>query len=170
MVAVFSWQEAYPLSVPDLSEIAPRLTEVEPGRWAAEETEVVSYPADRHRVLVGLEEDSFWFAHRADVVTAVLARYPAPGCIFDVGGGTGYMVQAIRKTGAEAILVEPGEDGVRAAHERGLRPVVNATPATAGFLPGTMAAVSMFDVLEHIEDHVGFLRHVHDLLMPQGRL
>lgn len=154
----------------DLDAITVSLTEIEPGLWKARESERVSYPAGTHKVLAELEDDSFWFSHRALVVGSILDRYPPSGCLFDVGGGNGYMVRAFKSRGLDAILVEPGEDGARAAIDRGLEPVVNATLATAGFHDESMAAVGLFDVLEHIEDDVGFLTELHRKIEPSGRL
>ena len=154
----------------DLSEIAPSLTETEPGFFRAAAQEEISYPEDAHRLMADLEEKSFWFDHRASVLATVLDRHPAPGCLFDVGGGNGYMVRETRGLGVDSILVEPGEDGARTALARGLAPVVNATLASAGFRGETLAAVGLFDVLEHIEDDGGFLRDVRALLRPGGRV
>ena len=154
----------------DLNAITVSLTETEPGFWVARDSENVSYPAGTHKILAELEDDSFWFSHRARIIGSILDRYPPAGCVFDVGGGNGFMVRALRSQGLDSILVEPGSDGARAAFNRGLEPVVNATLGTAGFHDETMAAVGLFDVLEHVRDDVGFLRELHRRIKPSGRL
>jgi SAM-dependent methyltransferase len=152
----------------DLWKLATSLTEVEPGLWTSTGDSRVSYPVDAHKALAEIEDTSFWFRHRAAVLGTVLSRFPPNGPVFDVGGGNGYMVRELRARGIEAILVEPGEDGARAALARGLEPVVNATLTTAGFRSETLLAVALFDVLEHIEDDVAFLEHIAELLQPHG--
>jgi SAM-dependent methyltransferase len=117
-----------------------------------------------------IEDRSFWFAHRGAAIVKVAQRLPPDGCVFDVGGGNGYVSRALRSAGFDAIVIEPGPDGARAALGRGLTPVVNATTETAGFRPGGMPAIGLFDVLEHVEDHVGLLVHLRDLLRPGGRI
>jgi SAM-dependent methyltransferase len=154
----------------DLSKVAPDLTEEEPGLWTTREKAKVSFPVDAHKALAEIEDTSFWFAHRAAVIARVLSRYPPHGPVFDVGGGNGYMVRELRACGIEAILIEPGEDGARAAMARGLEPVVNATLTTAGFRRETLGAVALFDVLEHIEHDVAFLDTIAELLKPEGRI
>jgi len=154
----------------DLSKLATALAEVEPGLWTSTGDPQVSYPVDAHKALAEIEDTSFWFKHRAAVLATVLSRFPPTGRVFDVGGGNGYMVRELRARGVEAILVEPGEDGARAALARGLGPVVNATLTTAGFRSETLEAVALFDVLEHIEDDVGLLVHIAELLQPYGRI
>jgi 2-polyprenyl-3-methyl-5-hydroxy-6-metoxy-1,4-benzoquinol methylase len=48
--------------------------------------------------------------------------------------------------------------------------VICARLEDAGLPPMSIDAGGMFDVLEHIEDEVAALRHVHALLCPGGRL
>ena len=74
------------------------------------------------------------------------------------------------KVGWKVVLVKPSFVGARNARKRGLQHVVCATTQAAGFKPGSMPAIGAFDVVEHIEDDVGFLRHLHDLLEPGGML
>ena len=51
------------------------------------------------------------------------------------------------------------------AVKRGLTNVVRGTLADARFHPRTLGAVGLFDVIEHIEDDVAFLRAIRPLLM-----
>jgi len=74
------------------------------------------------------------------------------------------------EAGWDVVLVEPGPTGTRNAKRRGLQHIVCATMQKAGFKPGSMSAVGVFDVVEHIEDDVKFVRHLHSLLKPGGML
>jgi SAM-dependent methyltransferase len=103
-------------------------------------------------------------------MTDVVEQFPAPGVIYDVGGGNGYMTRALKDAGHPTVLVEPVEQGARTAFQRGLQPVVNSTLEHAEFPPGSLPAVGMFDVLEHVDDDLGMLREIRDLLAPGGRL
>jgi len=51
-------------------------------------------------------------------------------------------------------LVEPHIDGALIAHRRGLEHVVCGSFDDIGFAPSSIAALGLFDVLEHIEDDV----------------
>lgn len=154
----------------DLAAIGTTLTEVEPGLWSSSEVEEVSYPSDAHRLMAEVEDESFWFAHRSRVLEQVVSRFPPPGCLFDVGGGNGYMVRALRRNGLEAVLVEPGEEGARTGLLRGLVPVINSSAAAAGFREESLPAVGLFDVLEHIADAPAFLSELRRVMRPDGRL
>jgi 2-polyprenyl-3-methyl-5-hydroxy-6-metoxy-1,4-benzoquinol methylase len=59
---------------------------------------------------------------------------------------------------------------VQNARRRGVAITIQSTLEDAGFKPGCLPAVGMFDVLEHIQDDEGFLRQVSELLAPGGRL
>ena len=59
----------------------------------------MSYPVDAHKALAEIEDNSFWFRHRAAVLATVLQpRFPPTGRVFDVGGGNGYMVRGLKGT------------------------------------------------------------------------
>jgi hypothetical protein len=155
----------------DLTKVLAHAVEVEPGLWAAsEQGPDLSYPESGHRSLAEIEDDSYWFRHRAEVLVSVFERHPPAGCVIDIGGGNGFMVRAIREAGYDAVLVEPGEDGCRTALARGLAPVLNGTTDTLGVRPQSIPSVGLFDVVEHIEDDHRFLAHVRDLLEPGGDL
>lgn len=96
--------------------------------------------------------------------------FPPSGMLFDVGGGNGCVARAIQDAGFEVALVEPGLAGVENAARRGLRHVVRSTLQDAGFLPGTLPAIGLFDVLEHIDGDRAFLAIANDLLTPGGRI
>jgi len=66
-------------------------------------------------------------------------------------------------------IVDPAA-GARNARERGLDRVVRATLDQCRIAPGSLPAAGLFDVLEHIEDSTGFLRRLHALAAPAGRL
>jgi SAM-dependent methyltransferase len=99
-----------------------------------------------------------------------LRRLPPPGTIFDIGGGNGYVDRAMQDAGLDVVMVEPGAEGIQNALGRGVRNVVRGTLDDLHPAPGSLAAVSLFDVLEHIPDDIGFLRQIHSLMKPGGRI
>lgn len=155
----------------ELSKLARNLVPVEPGFWcSASRPQPVSYPEGAHAECYELEDGSFWFRHRNGCVVDLVRRYPPSGPIFDVGGGNGFVALALQRAGFPAVLVEPSSEGPRLARARGLKPVVCARVEDAGFAPGALLAVGIFDVLEHIEDDRAFLGILRSLISPGGRL
>jgi len=129
----------------------------------------LSYPEDGNEDCFEMEDSSFWFAQRNAVILKTVENYPPNGAIVDVGGGNGFVSAALNKQGYEAILLEPGSGAVN-GKERGLNTVINATLEGAGFEPGSVPAIGIFDVLEHIEKHCEWLSYIHSLLRPGGLL
>lgn len=156
---------------PDIvSRYSRQLQRDERGVWVAGGGAAVSYPAHGHADCWRIEDGSFWFQHRNRCILAAVERHPPPGPVFDVGGGNGFVAAALARAGREVVLVEPGPQGAANAATRGLREVVCATLDQAGFQPGSLPAVGLFDVVEHIPDDLGFLRMVAGLMTDGGLL
>lgn len=145
------------------------LRQVGPRHWASTSDASVSYPATGHITLSAVENSSFWFAHRNRVIASLVRETPPGGPVLDVGGGTGFVSAGLIAAGFPSVVVEPGKDGVQSCVSRGV-PVVAAPFQDLSIFPGSIPAVGMFDVLEHIEDDAGALSKVHQALAPGGLL
>jgi len=154
----------------DLSSVASGLKLGDDGIWYAADQEAVSYPSEGNDQCFEIEDKSFWFQHRNACIAELVKRFPPRGSgpIFDVGGGNGFVAKGLADAGWNVVLVEPGPAGARNAKKRGLQNIVCATTKSAGCKAASMLAIGAFDVVEHIEDDEGFLRHLHDLLEPGG--
>jgi SAM-dependent methyltransferase len=153
-----------------VSRYSQRLQRDERGVWVAGGGAAVSYPAHGHADCWRIEDGSFWFRHRNRCILAAIERHPPRGPVFDVGGGNGFVAAALAGAGREVVLVEPGPQGAANASARGLRNVVCATLDDAGFAPGSLPAVGLFDVVEHVRDDGAFLRMVAALTAADGLL
>ena len=155
-----------------LSDYTNGLEKRQDGIWYASKTDKVSYPRKGNEQCFGIEDQSFWFRHRNDCIREMVRKIPPKGngAIFDVGGGNGFVAKGLVDAGWDVVLVEPGPRGVRNAKNRGLRHVICGTTHSVGFKNGSLPAIGVFDVVEHIKDDLGFLRHLWDLLEPGGML
>ncbi|MDB4973949.1 MAG: hypothetical protein JWN48_2290 [Myxococcaceae bacterium] len=149
---------------------ATGLRAVDDGLWSAASTAQSAFSAAAHDGCFETEPDSFWFEHRNRCIVELVRRYRPAGAILDVGGGNGYVTQGLREAGFDALVLEPGAGGARNALRRGLAPVVHATLEAAAFRPCSIAAIGLFDVIEHIAAVGSFLAHAAELLRPLGRL
>ena len=144
---------------------------IEPGLWSAWEHRLEeSYPESGHSDLMAVDDDSFWFRHRAVVLVDLFEKHAPLGTLFDIGGGNGYMVRHAREAGYEAVLVEPGEAGSRHALNRGLAPVLWGTTPELGIAEDSLPSIGLFDVVEQVGDDAGFLNQMYDLMAPSGRI
>ena len=130
-----------------------------------------AYATDEHDAIARAEDESYWFRHRNDVLASLVMRFPPPqgASIADIGGGNGIVARRLSDEGFHCLVVEPGAAGVATAKRRG----VEAICSDLEYFhppPGKFGACGLFDVLEHVEDDVGALRRVRDILPEQGML
>ncbi|MGH2612802.1 MAG: class I SAM-dependent methyltransferase [Rhabdochlamydiaceae bacterium] len=132
----------------------------------------VSFPDEGNENCFEVEDTSFWFKHRNNCIIAAIKNHP-PALneeIFDVGGGNGFVSRGIQESGFPVVLVEPGKNGAKNAKKRGIKNIICSTLQDAKFKKSSLSAVGAFDVVEHIENDVEFLREINQILVPSGKL
>src|SRR5919202_2016498 len=96
-----------------------------------------------------------------------LITSPRPWRLLDVGSHIGVLLEVAQERGFEAVGVEPSAWAAARAREHGLN-VINSTLSKAHLAPNSFDAVTLWDVIEHLTDPAGDLRHVHRVLKPGG--
>jgi 2-polyprenyl-3-methyl-5-hydroxy-6-metoxy-1,4-benzoquinol methylase len=100
----------------------------------------------------------------------ILARTVSPGAtLLDVGAGRGRFVAAAANAGYRASGIEPSDRGAGAARALGAD-VNQAGIEDAVMLPGSLDAVTLWHVLEHVDDPAAALRRIASWLRPGGTL
>ncbi|HEX4048655.1 MAG TPA: class I SAM-dependent methyltransferase [Elusimicrobiota bacterium] len=103
-----------------------------------------------------------------------LDRLPAPrrGRLLDVGCASGHFLRLAAQRGYQAEGLEVDSRFVAMARESGLPGVSlgQLDAAYAGANAGALEAVSIMEVLEHVDDPIGFLRLAGEALKPGGTL
>ena len=158
--------------IPFFLDIVDSLQLSEDGIYYSDPSNSVSYPEEGNKLCYEVEDQSFWFSHRNSCIIEMIRNYPPQnkGPIFDIGGGNGFVAKGLLDEGWDVVLLEPGQTGAKHAKKRGIPNVVCATTHTAKLKQGTLPAIGVFDVVEHIRDDVSFLNHLWDLLAPGGML
>lgn len=87
---------------------------------------------------------------------------------FDVGGGNGYVSHSLQENGDRTTLIEPGLQGCVNARKRGLSAWLVSSWRTLGWDKERFWRMGLFDVVEHIEDDVSFLRSAYEMLEVGG--
>lgn len=128
----------------------------------------ISYPTDGNQGCYQLEDQSFWFKHRANCILEAVRLYHNNGLFFDVGGGNGFVSKVLIEAGYPSVLVEPGIMGCMNAKKRGLEDVVCSTLEDAHFKESSVQSVGVFDVIEHIPNEKQFIEEIHRLLKVGG--
>lgn len=123
--------------------------------------------------LAAAEHGSFWFRARNRLLSWSVERYfPAAQSLFEVGCGTGYVLEGLRRT-LPALRLVGGElhsEGLRHASRR--MPDVELLQLDARRVPfdSEFDVVGAFDVLEHIDDDERVLAELFTAAKPNGGL
>jgi SAM-dependent methyltransferase len=121
-----------------------------------------------------LEGQHWWFRARRLLLRDLLARlvWPRQPRILEIGVGSGYNLLEIYPSDARLDGIEPDETLAKVAAARGPAPVFQASidRLPSEILDGFYDGVTMFDVLEHIQDDAHALQIVNRKLRPGGRV
>lgn len=115
----------------------------------------------------------WWYRARREILADYLKReaaLPAQARILEIGCGTGHNLPMLAGFGeVDAIEIDPAARGF--ATERLGKPVGDAPlPSLTGVERGTYNLVAVLDVVEHVEDDVGALRGMAEVLKPGGAI
>jgi SAM-dependent methyltransferase len=123
--------------------------------------------------LAPLEERSFWFRARNELILWALRRYrPDVSSFLEIGCGTGFVLSGIAAQHPTARLYgsEIFVDGLSFAGERVPSARLMQMDARAIPMREEIDVIGAFDVLEHIEEDVDVLREMHGALKQDGLL
>jgi hypothetical protein len=154
----------------DLAAISSNLQQTAEGLWCCRSLSPISYPEWGNEACFLVEDSSFWFRHRNICILEAVTQFPSSGPLFDVGGGNGFVAKSLQDAGFEVVLLEPGAVGTANAKRRGVQNVVRATLEDAGFLPNSLPAIGLFDVVEHMKDDRSFMEMIRFHLSARGRV
>ena len=111
----------------ELKKISKRLIKNKLGIYHLPSKTEISYPLDGHQSCYQIEEKSFWFQHRNNVISEAVKKYNNENILFDVGGGNGFVSKRLQDDGLDTYLVEPGIVGSKNAKDRGVKNVICGT-------------------------------------------
>ena len=107
-----------------------------------------------------------WFRRRLSVVERHL---PRQGRVLDVGCAAGFFLELMRARGYSVHGLDVSAHAVCLARNLGLE-VRRADIRSARYPSSHFDLVTMWDVLEHVPDPLGYLREAHRILRPTGVL
>lgn len=143
----------------------------ETGVWVAKNQEVGStvYSDERWVEMDALLDKSWWYDTRNKIILDALRGSGVGSALWDIGGGSGVVAGFLNGNGYEVIGVEPSRGGAELASRRGVISF-SADLADLELPSGALDAVSMFDVLEHVEQRDRILGEIRRVLKPGGYL
>jgi len=130
--------------------------------WFAPDSSVSSRLEEAYRRLV-LRDHVRFAAH-------AIAQSRARGPLLDAGCGGGLFLGMMRQRGVRVLGLDYSREAAAIAWRRQQAPAVCATLDAAPFRAGSIGALTMFHVLEHLYDPRAYLNAARKLLQPDGRL
>ncbi|MBP7741225.1 MAG: class I SAM-dependent methyltransferase [Candidatus Pacebacteria bacterium] len=112
-------------------------------------------------------ERSWWYVGRAHVIEFLSSKAQTKHRILDYGAGYGGMFPWLSRIGAVVDAYEPNATARQGLVKRGYGQVLSTMEEAR---TGRYDIVGLFDVVEHIEDDVLFLRDIQDALTGSGSL
>lgn len=99
----------------------------------------------------------------------LLRRYKAGSSVLDVGCATGGFLKCAEQAGYQVMGVEVSAFAAQKAATKGLK-IMNCDLPAAGLPTGQYDAVTLWDVIEHLDNPLPTLTEVYRLLRPGGVL
>ena len=151
-----------------IENIAKNIEKKDNGIYFSKSNSTVSYPEEGNEHCLQIEQDSFWFTHRNNVIAKSVLKHSVGKSFFDIGGGNGFVAKRLQDEGIHTVLIEPGLSGAMNAKKRGIQHIVCSTLEDAEFEKNSIDSVGLFDVVEHIKDDESFLTSIHSYLKHEG--
>jgi SAM-dependent methyltransferase len=147
------------------------------------------FPQPEPGELAGYYPANYWFNPAAGAASSLEERYRRfvlgdhvrfvegaieaageRGPILDVGCGGGLFLRLLRERGHRVIGLDFSLDAAQVAWRQNRVPALCATLTRAPLPPRTFSTITMFHVLEHLYDPIGYCDAARELLRDDGRL
>ena len=130
----------------------------------------ISFPVEGYDINFSIENNSYWFKHRNNVIINLVKKYANDKIFFDVGGGNGFVSKGLQENGINTCLIEPGIQGCLNAKKRGLENIVCSDLESIRLKENVDFSIGLFDVIEHIENDVDYLNYINSIMGRGGYL
>lgn len=124
---------------------------------------------EEFRLLDEIEESHWWFQGKRELLDSLLADIEPGVRLLDLGCGTGGILRDWM-TRARCAGVDRSPLALRICRDKGFTNVARGDLTSPPFREGSFDTVMLMDVLEHLEDDLGFLRSAARLCRPGGRM
>lgn len=144
---------------PDLNNWVGRQNVLEPSVYSDSAWESVDDVLD----------ESWWYTTRNAIILSALQSAGITSSVWDVGCGTGVVSRFLSKNNFVAVGIEPSHAGAAASARRGVL-CFQASLEQLALPESSVNNLSMFDVLEHLDNRARTLKEIHRLLNQGGHL
>jgi len=140
------------------------------GVWFTDRTVENSFPDSGVEIFGDVDDDSFWFKHRNDMIAKALAKFAPNGTFLEVGAGSGAVAGHLSQLGRTVAAVEPILAGAAATAQRGVVASFCGDLSSLDLPDGAVQAMGAFDVIEHLPHAPDVLMECARVLAPSGTI
>lgn len=117
------------------------------------------------------ENGHWWFRWRYDLITKLVTSLKKETSfrILDAGCGTGQMTKQLEAIG-HAVGLDSANEAIEYARSRGVERLVRGSITAPPFAEGSFDCVLALDVIEHVDDDMGILTSLYEVIKPGGHL
>jgi SAM-dependent methyltransferase len=117
------------------------------------------------------ENGHWWFRWRYELITKLVRSLKTGDDfqILDAGCGTGQMTKKLEGIG-RAIGLDSAQEAIDYARSRGVQRLVRGSITAPPFADGSFDCVLALDVIEHVDDDMGILTSLYQVIKPGGHL
>ncbi|MGB8339263.1 MAG: class I SAM-dependent methyltransferase [Burkholderiales bacterium] len=119
------------------------------------------------------EQQHWWFTGRRTILECLIAQQfheKAPHNVLEIGAGTGGNLSMLAKFGVLSATEMNDDARLIAISRTGVNVLRGSLPNGLPTFPHKFNLICLLDVLEHIEDDLGSLRAIGELMAPDGKL
>jgi len=121
------------------------------------------------RLLDEIEEGHWWFVGKRLILRRLLEGR-APGRMLDLGCGTGGVLRDWHREAGTGVGIDRSKLALQICQRRGFETLARGDLTRLPFQERCFDTVLLLDVLEHLEDDVGFLRNAARVCREGGRV
>ena len=136
---------------------------------SSDSTTNTTFSNDVQDSLLELEDNSWWFIYRANVIIGLLDRFLSPKKLtLDIGGGNGYTSYIAQKRGYQIGIIEPSFEACKHAKARGIDEINCGSVTRDSVLDESIEQAMLLDVLEHIKNDGEFIKLLNTKMTRGG--
>jgi 2-polyprenyl-3-methyl-5-hydroxy-6-metoxy-1,4-benzoquinol methylase len=117
-----------------------------------------------------LQKHSWYYMPTRWEFSKVISMLPNQAKVLDIGCGVGYFLLEAKSAGHDVFGLDFSEEVVRSANLNGIASTTQTVRELAKDRSKSFDAVTLFHVLEHVRDPLTFLKDIHALVKPRGKI
>ena len=124
-----------------------------------------------YKEMLQMEGYYWWYVGKRKLVFSLLQKFSyTKGRVLDVGCGTGFLLNELRKRGYSAFGLENERKALDLSYDQKIHGVIRGEAENPPFKKDSFDIILLLDLLEHLEDDILALKRLSEILTKEGCL